>query len=147
MAMASQNDSNCSGNSRAEVRNRTSDTAQTSELAASATPGNHAAAVQNAGTTRSDPTKEKQSVNGKEEKAGSNVQRDANDEKPLSHDGDGVPLAEYDQHGILFNAKLTNIEQSKFGEEDVYILHFKLNFVKPFKDHHQIRGAKLGMKV
>jgi hypothetical protein len=57
------------------------------------------------------------------------------------------PLASYDKHGMKFIARLANIEAAEYGDKNVYMLHFTLDFMNPFHAQNRIRGAKFIVKL
>jgi hypothetical protein len=63
-----------------------------------------------------------------------------------AQDDDDV-LAEYDGKGLYFHAKVSAIEKTTYGGEDVHLLQLTLNFMKPVTQRYRFRGARVDVKV
>jgi ankyrin repeat protein len=62
-------------------------------------------------------------------------------------DGDGLVLAQYNGKGVYFQAKLTAIDHTKFGDDEIHLLRIKLNFMKSFFRRKRYRGAKINVQA
>jgi hypothetical protein len=62
-------------------------------------------------------------------------------------DGDGNVLAEYEHKELYFQAKLTGIYRTTFGDDDMHLLKIKLHFMKPFSRGMRYQGANVIVRV
>ncbi|WYZ36259.1 hypothetical protein EsH8_XII_000009 [Colletotrichum jinshuiense] len=68
--------------------------------------------------------------------------------------GDGIIMAEFDgsmdafpKKDAYFHAKLTEVERTRYREQDVYLIRFVFRFVRSFSRQFRFRGADIDISV